>query len=79
MDSATIEISVTRVFEIPKRENCSGCLFKKGDVYCTVFSKVIHLDNRFRNRVPVPECIKARQMAKRNEAAREVARQVVRK
>jgi len=72
----TIEIKVAQVFDVPKEDNCSGCGYKDGDVYCSVFRKVIHLDNRYRNRVPVPECFKARKVAERKKAARKVARKV---
>jgi len=69
-----MEIKVTRTYEVPKDETCSGCGYKDGDVYCSVFRKVIHLDSRYRNRVPVPECLKARKAASRARKSKKNAK-----
>lgn len=66
--AGSVEIKVTRAYQIPKEVNCGGCDQKDGDVFCKAFRKVIHLDARYKNRVPVPECIKARKVAGRKKA-----------
>lgn len=66
----TMEIKITRTYEIPKEEKCSGCRQMDADVYCALFKRVIRLDNRFKDRVPVEECMKARKAAGRKKARR---------